>query len=201
LAENLDDPDDWKQAWRPVVDAIGQDVGDGGVRTGAGLIEAEDIRRYLEPLEFDCALHYDAAVARVHGFRNLVAPYTAILSFAAPPMWQPGERLFTSPERNAQPESAALTPTFPSFFPPFSGYFATDMDVDFSRPAQVGERLSRRGLKLVACDIKETRVGRGAFLKLETEVVNEDGEVLARVRAGIYLYQPHEPIACYGSMR
>ena len=68
--------EDWKQAWQPVVDVIGQNFG--SLMTGADEVSAAAIRRYLEPLEFDCALHCDAAVAREHGFDDIVAPNTVL---------------------------------------------------------------------------------------------------------------------------
>ena len=37
---------------------------------------------------------------------------------------------------------------------------------------------------------KETSVGRGAFLKWESDVVTESGEVVARIRIGTYAYVP-----------
>lgn len=58
---------DWKQDWQEVIDAVGQDFSDGQVHYGADAVEASAIRRYLEPLELDCALHHDAATAREHG--------------------------------------------------------------------------------------------------------------------------------------
>jgi acyl dehydratase len=65
------------------------------------------------------------------------------------------------------------------------------MELDFIRPVVAGERLGRRGYRLLACTPKETAVGRGAFLKWESEIVDEQGEVVMRMRAGTYAYQPH----------
>jgi len=44
----------------------------------------------------------------------------------------------------------------------------------------------------VACEPKETRVGRGAFITTETEIVAGDEEVVARIRTGLFLYTPRE---------
>lgn len=57
-------------------------------------IERSAVRRYLEPLEFDCALHYDPGFARLHGYEDVVAPVSALSTFAMGPMWCPGERIF-----------------------------------------------------------------------------------------------------------
>ena len=36
-----------------------------------------------------------------------------------------------------------------------------------------------RGKRLVACKVRETRVGRGAFVTIGAEIVEEGGDVLA----------------------
>src|SRR5258708_1089564 len=51
--------DDWKQAWQPMIDAVGTDFSDGAEVQGADEVERGAIRRFLEPLQFDCPLHYD----------------------------------------------------------------------------------------------------------------------------------------------
>jgi len=187
--------DDWQEAWGPVMRAVGTVGSDLGARAVAGIdrIEPGTLRRYLEPLEFDCALHHDEQVAKAHGHGGVTAPYTAALSFAMPAMWQPGDAtLFPEDSRDAQPARSAVKPVYPDYFPSFSGYFATDIDIDFVRPALVGDRLTRRGARLVSCEPKETRIGRGAFIKIESEVVTETGEVITRMRTGMYLYQSHQ---------
>lgn len=184
--------DDWKSTWQGVADVIGQDFGDGNTSWGPDVVEAGAVRRHLEPLEFDCALHYDRDVARQHGYDDIVAPYTSLLTFTLAPLWSPGQHLFTSAERDAQPHIAALRPNLPPQAPPITGYFAADIELDFLREVAVGERLGRRGNRLVDCKPKETRVGRGAFLTFESDVVSSKGDVVARTRSTIYCYLPHE---------
>jgi hypothetical protein len=183
--------DDWKDAWQGVIDAIGQDFGDGATLWGPDVVEAGAVRRYLEPLEFDCALHCDRDVAREHGYDDIIAPYTSGMAFTLQALWSPGQHIFTNAERNAQPHVAALRPNLPPQAPPITGYFAADMEIDFLREVTVGERLGRRGNRLVGCKPKETRVGRGAFLTFESEMVSSNGDVVARTRSSIYCYQPH----------
>ena len=186
----------WKAAWDTVVEAIGTDIGVGEAQEPADAIEAGTLRRYLEPLEFDCPLHNDKAVAQQYGYADVIAPFTAAISFTMPAMWEPGDPpLFESPDRDVQPERSAVKPQYPDFFPAFTGYFATDMDVDYLRPLHLGERVMRRGAKLIACEPKETRVGRGAFLKTEAEIVTDKGEVVALLRTGLFLYDPHQAAA------
>jgi hypothetical protein len=184
--------DSWQDEWRPVIDAVGRDFGDGETVWGADVVERGTIRRYVESLEIDSALHHDQAVARAHGHRDVIAPYTAALSFSLPAMWQPGEpALYDDPDPDAQPARSPINNQDMPLGPRTTGFFATDMAVDFVRPLTVGERVGRRGRTLVSCVPKETSMGRGAFLTWESELVTDTGEVIAKVRNGTYAYNPH----------
>jgi len=112
----------------------------------------------------------------------------SISTWAAAPVWEPGEQMFTSAERNALPARLSVKPAMPPGGPPVSNYFATDSEVEYLRPVLAGERLGRRGNRLIGCSPKETRVGRGAFLSYEWDVVTEAGEVVARQRATMFWY-------------
>jgi len=185
--------DNWASAWDPVMRAIGSPLIGGSPGSGpADAIELGAIRRYLEPLEFGCPLHHDRAAAQAQGYRDVITPYTSLLSFCMPPMWAPGDPpIFTDADRDAQPARSVVKPSFPDYFPPFSGYFATDIEIDFIRAVAVGERVARGEPRLAACEPKETRVGRGAFVTTEADIVTSEGEVVARVRTGLFLYTPH----------
>lgn len=184
---------DWAAAWQPMIDAIGRDFDDRPPQFVADPIEASCIRRFLEPLEFDCSLHVDRESARAHGYDDIVLPTSALPTFSLAPMWRPGEVLFTSEERNAQPARTAVTGVVTGLEPPTTGYFATNYDVEYLRPAVVGDQLLRRGARLIACKPRETRVGRGAFLTWETEIVNQRLEVVARLQTTFFRYNPHPP--------
>jgi hypothetical protein len=187
-----DSPAEWMQEWQEVIDAIGRDFSDGQARYGADVVERGAIRRYLEPLEFDCALHTDPDAARARGFGDVTAPYTGAMSWTTPPMWSPGRApIFTDPARNAQPARSPINNQNFPLGPRTTGYFATDIEFDFLRPVVAGERVGRRGYRLVACTPKETAVGRGAFMTWESEIVAGDDEVVTRMRVGTYAYQPH----------
>jgi hypothetical protein len=83
--------DDWVLAWQPAIEAIGRDFSS-GPREAIDEIERGAVRRYCEPLEFDCPLHHDAAVARRHGHRDIVAPWSGIpLTWTDSGQWRPGE--------------------------------------------------------------------------------------------------------------
>lgn len=180
----------WQDDWQPVIDAVGRDFGDGETVWGADPVERGAIRRYLEPLEFDCALHTDPAVARTAGFADVTMPCTGVIPWTLPAAWQPGETLFDSADRNAQPVRSAINNQDMPLGPTTTGFFGTEIDVDFLRPVVAGERLGRRGRRLLSCTPKETGVGRGAFMKWESEVVTEAGDVVARIRIGTYAYVP-----------
>jgi hypothetical protein len=188
-----DEDHDWKATWAPMIAAVGTDLSQGGALRGADPIERSAIRRYLEPLELDCPLHYDPEVARAHGFNDVTAPYTSVLTFTIPAMWQPGRPLFTSNERDAQPAYSPINGDELRIAPELTGFFATDIEMDFVRPPVAGEHLSRRGQLLLSCSPKWISVGRGAFLTLEAEVVTDDGEVIGRVRNTVFAYEPVGP--------
>ncbi len=158
---------------------------------GADPVERGTIRRFLEPLEFDCPLHYDKNVAKKHGYSDVIAPYSSLITWTIPPLWQPGETIFTSAERDAQPSYSPLTGVKTNLAPPTTGYFATDLEIDYLQPILVDDHLCQIGYVLLSCDPKETKVGRGAFMVWESEIRNQRGKVVAKTRMGTYSYNPH----------
>jgi acyl dehydratase len=185
------DPDTaWQATWEPLIAAVGTDLSAGRVTRGADPIERSTVRRYLEPLELDCPLHLDPDVARAHGHPDVTAPYTSVLTYTIAPMWRPGRRLFTSDERDAQPASSPIDGGTLRVAPWITGFFATDIELDFLRPPVVGDHLSRRGETLLSCSPKWISVGRGAFLTLQSDIVTDTGEVIARWRSTVFAYEP-----------
>jgi len=175
--------DDWRAAWQPVVDAVGGDFGDGEAIEGADAVDASALRRFLEPLEFDCPLHQEDGHA----------PLSSYFTFVAPPIWRPGgAAVFTSEERDAQPDGVGQRRFLTGLEPPHTGYFAADFELQPLLPVLVGDRLTRTGRTLVACDLKETSVGRGAFMTWEWEARNQRDEVVARFRNTMYVYNGPE---------
>jgi acyl dehydratase len=186
--------DSWQDEWRPLVDAVGREFGDGTVVFGADRVELGAIRRYVEPLEIDSPLHFDAEAARAHGYPDVIAPYTAAMPFSVPAMWHPGDPpLYVDADPDAQPARSPINNQDMPLGPRTSGFFATDISVEFVRPLVVGERVGRRGQLLVSCAPKETSMGRGAFLTWQSELVTDTGDVVGYVRTGTYAYNPHAP--------
>lgn len=189
---------DWQAAWQPMRARVGEDFGQADTSGGADVIEQGAVRRYLEVLEFDCPLHFDAALALTLGHATPTVPSTSLMSWSLPPMWSPGQPpVFTSDARNAEPERSPLRGVRPDGMPPTSAYMATDYEVDYLRPVHVGDRLARRGSRLVQCEPKETRVGRGAFTTWEYDIVDQHEDVVARCRFGVYHYNPHATVQAH----
>jgi hypothetical protein len=181
----------WMAEWQEVVDAVGRDFAEGEVTWGADPVERGAIRRYLEPLELDCALHTDPEVARAAGHADVTMPATGVIAWTIPAAWTPGHVLFDNDERDAQPVRSAINNAEMPLGPRTTGFFGTDIEVDFLRDVVAGERIGRRGRRLASCTPKETAVGRGAFLTWESEIVTETNEVVGRIRIGTYAYVPH----------
>jgi hypothetical protein len=181
----------WIRDWDVLVEHVGEDFGQAATVWGADVVEPGAIRRYLEPLDLDSAIHYSAEAARNAGYSGIIAPYTGYLSWAIPAMRNPGEEaLFESPERDSQPARSPINNEEPYPGPKTSGFFTASMDIDFNRPVVVGERLGNRGRRLISCIPKETSVGRGAFMSWENDIISDSGDVVAVVRNVVYAYNP-----------
>ncbi|WP_396333181.1 MaoC family dehydratase N-terminal domain-containing protein [Burkholderia anthina] len=182
------DSEAWKADWQRMIAAVGRDFDDRPLVFVADRIECSAVRRWLEPLEFDCALHYDRDVARRHGHDDIVVPVAALPTFALDPMWRPGDVLFDSDARDAQPSRSAVSGICCGLEPPTTGFFATDIDIDYLQTVTVGDCLMKHGALLVACEPKETRVGRGAFTTWQSQLINERLDVVARTRTTLFRY-------------
>ena len=186
--------DDWQEAWQGTVDSVGGDFSGGVQSTAVDQIELGAVRKFLEPLELDCPLHYDAATAQQHGYRDVLAPVAGISStWLDSGLWRPG---MGSRYPQAHPhidiprarEESMPEPPMPET----TAAFATDIEIEYFEPAVVGDRLTVRGRTLISCLPRETRVGRGAFMVWEREVVNQDGVRVALLRNGGYSYVANE---------
>ncbi|MFF5257930.1 MaoC family dehydratase N-terminal domain-containing protein [Actinomadura viridis] len=194
----------WEAAWRPLGERIGTEIDEPGIRYGPDPVETGAIRRWLEVLEFDCALHRDADVARAHGWAEVIAPYTSMWTFILPAVWEPDERpTFDGGSRNARPWRSAISDDVFPDAPPTSGMFGTGISIEFERPLYVGERAGSGPRRLLDCVPKETRVGRGAFMTFDRHVyavggrgaASDEPEPICRVEAQLYLYDPIPPAA------
>ena len=182
--------EDWTQAWQPTVDVVGQDFSGGIESTAIDEIERATIRRYCEPLEFSCPLHYDEEVARAHGYAGILAPHSGVSStWIDPGIWRPGEgtRYPLAHQHVDIPRVRGPVMPEPPEAPTTAG-FATDIEIEYHQPPVVGDRLTVKGRELMSCLPRETRVGRGAFMIWQRQVVNQRGELVALLRNGGYRY-------------
>jgi acyl dehydratase len=183
--------DDWQREWDVTAAAIGTDYG-GEPEEAIEAVELSSIRRFCEPLEFDCPLHYDAEVARAHAYRDVLAPWSGISqTFNRRGHWRPGmSTRYPAPDRDAVilDTELGVDPEPPS--PPYRSTFATDLEIEYHAPVCVGDRLTRTGRVLIGVVPRETSVGRGAFLSFEGRLHNQRGELVTVQRNGSYRYTP-----------
>ncbi|MDV6245361.1 FAS1-like dehydratase domain-containing protein [Rhodococcus opacus] len=188
----------WMREWDPVVESIGSDLltHEGTDPVGADPVDLSSIRRWCEPLEFACELHEDKDTAVGFGFADVIAPYTAIASFALPPVWGPGRSpVFEGVGRDAQPARSPVAAIALPDAPRTSGFFATEVENTYLRPVVVGDRVRRASRRLVACVPKQTRVGRGAFVTIESTLVDQHDEPVAINRSTYFYYSAAQETA------
>jgi 3-methylfumaryl-CoA hydratase len=152
--------------------------------TGADAVSAGDIRRKLEVIGFDCPLHDDAAAASDHGYRTIVSPVSMVRVWAMPPYWVPG-----LPPMGAEPMSTPI----PATTVPGEGdtMIATRIRTEHLAPVYPGDRISGTAV-LRSVTPKNTRVGPGAFLVVETTYSNQRGEIVSIETATLLRYQQNE---------
>ena len=187
--------DDWEQAWQALIDAVGTDFSPTATSVAIDQIERGAIRKYVEPLEMDCPIFYDEDVARAHGYEGIPAPTSGISqTWLETGVWTPQRELaWPTDDRDAPPpRSPAPEGAIPPPVPETTAAFATDIEIEYHKDAYVGDRLTNSGNRLISCVPKQTSVGRGAFQILESYVHNQDGELIATVRRGLYSYVPFE---------
>jgi len=185
---------EWQEAWQPMIDAVGTDFGADYSVVAVDEIEKGAVRKFCEPTEMDCPIFHDEATAKAHGYKGIVAPFSGISqTWVAQAFWSPGDQsLYQTPSRNETPnlmgtrQQGALKPPLP----PTSAAFATDIEIEYNQPAYVGDRLTQTGNRLLSVVPKETSVGQGAFMIYESYVRNQNGELIATIRRGLYQYNP-----------
>ncbi len=182
----------WIAEWDEAIAAIGRDFSGGQRHVAADDVERGAIRRYCEPLEFDCPLHHDEAAALAAGYRGIVAPVSGISSrWSRGALWGPGmPTRYPSADRDADMIRTAEARMTRLPVPRMPRTFATNVEIEYGDPVCVGDRLTSSGLRLVSVVPKETRVGRGAFVTTEGAIRNQRGELVATVRHGGFQYRP-----------
>ena len=182
--------------WDDLVAAIGQDFSTGEVTEAIETVDPSSIRKYCEPLEIDCPLYYDDEVARKHGFKGGIAPWSSFGAVSGGGFWKPGDGEiwdsadpdFTISGPGSRPRQRPGPQPRPMPMPETNSAAATDIEIEYFNPVYVGDRLRRRGNKLVSVAVRETRVGYGAFIVTESETHNQRGELVSKNRMGVYWY-------------
>jgi acyl dehydratase len=149
--------------------------------TGAEEISTSAIRRYVEAHEMASPLYHDAEVAREHGYDDVIAPWTMLLTASMPAYWSPGD----------PPLPAGALPPFmwTKLGLPGSEMVTTSVDLSFLEPLRPGDRISTT-YTIVRQTPKRTRVGDGLFVDFELEFRRQDGVLVAVERTSIYAYTP-----------
>lgn len=168
----------WEEAESFLGEVIGENV-------GVDAIELGSIRRWLEPKEFDCALHTDPKAARAAGYRDIVAPSTMVFTYGLPAYWSPGD---PHARMGDEPRQIPIPVIF-DVPAPCTLSFASSIDMEFFEPMLVGDRITRTS-RLVNIAHKELRVGKGAFMTQEDTYVNQNDRKVAVVLLTIFRFSP-----------
>ena len=167
-------------SWEETESFIGKPV---GISRGADAIELGGIRRWLEPKEFDCSLHYDAAAAQAAGFKDIVAPATMAFTAGLAPSWSPGDPAALPGEPGKQID----LPVIFSVPAPCNLSFATSVEIEFFEPMYVGDHITCTSI-LASVFRKQLKVGDGAFLRQEDTYTNQRGERVALANLDIFRF-------------
>lgn len=167
--------------WEEAEALVGSTI---SVLEGADPVSAADIRRKLEVIGWDCPLHTDAEVARSHGYDDVISPVSMARVWAMPSYWRAGEpRIVTQ----------AMTTPIPAAAVPGEGdtMIATGVRMEHLRPVLPGDRLTATAV-LKSVTRKTTRVGRGAFIVLESTYRNQRDEVVSVETVTLLRYRQAE---------
>jgi len=151
---------------------------------GADEVARSDIRRKLEVYCFDCPLHYDDAVARAHGYRELVAPVALTALWAMPAYWSPGEPVLYRPGVREQP--GGIRTDVPVTY---QGGVNTATEWEYFEPVYPGDAL-HGNWRLIEVKPRTTRLGEGVFLTVEATLFKRSGELVAKNRNTHYRFTP-----------
>jgi acyl dehydratase len=173
-------PGTWEQAEAMVGSTI-------ATLTGADAVSAGDIRRKLEVIGWDCPLHTDEASAREHGYETIVSPVSMARVWAMPAYWSPGQ-----PTLGGEPMSTPI----PASDVPGEGdtMIATNARTEHLAPIHPGDRISATAV-LKSVTRKQTSVGPGAFLVVETTYTNQRGEPVSVETVTLLRFTQQQPAA------
>jgi len=168
--------------WEETEAFLGKQVGQ---NTGADDVEKGSIRRWLEPKEFDCPLHYDEEAAKCAGHEGIVAPSTMVFTYGIPAYWQPGD----PHAKPGDPPKGIPIPVIFDVPAPCTLSFASDIEVEFFAPMRINDTITCSS-RLTDIKHKTLKVGKGAFMCQEDTYTNQAGETVAVSRLTIFRFVP-----------
>lgn len=148
---------------------------------GADPVSGADIRRQLEVLGWDCPLHYDADFAKQYGYRDIASPVSMARVWSMPAYWKPGEPRLVD-ETLTTPLAVTKVPG------EGAAIIATSVRMDYVEPVYPGDEIVATAV-LKSVTPKQTRVGPGAYLVVETTYRNQHGQAVAIENVTVLRYQ------------
>jgi acyl dehydratase len=148
---------------------------------GVDVATAGDMRRKLEVIGWDCPLHTDAEVARAHGYEDVVSPVSMARVWAMPAYWSPGTPRIGD-EAMSTPIAGAEVPGVGDTL------IATNARTEHHTPIYPGDRI-RGTAVLTAVSEKQTRLGPGAFITIQTTYTNQRDETVSVETVTLLRYQ------------
>lgn len=158
---------------------IGREHGFAGIDE----VSRNDIRRKLEVFCCDCPIYYDDKTAQAHGYRGRVAPVVLTPLWGMPAYWEPGEAIFYGPDLREKP--GGIRTDLPNVY---SRGVNTATEWEYFEPLYPDDHLSGNW-KLVEIKPRQTRLGDGIFLTVETSIFKQSGELVAKNRNTGFRYE------------
>ena len=152
--------------------------------SGVDDVTRSDIRRKLEVYCADCPIHYDADVARAHGYRGIVAPVGLTALWAMPAYWTPGEPILFRP--GVREQSGGIRTEIPITF---QGGVNAAASWEYFEPLYIGDRL-RGNWRLIEIKPHISRLGEGVMLTVEASIFKQTGELVAKNQNTHYRFTP-----------
>lgn len=142
------------------------------------------IQHWCETLEDGNPLYLDEDYAHSRGFGGRVAPPASVMTTLTMPFrwpWPPAGR---EPQRHIHYEIKELLGLPVGII--------SDIEVEYSAPVEVGDRISISQRLVSVSERKETRLGEGHFWTMDRLYWKQDGSLVARERMTAFGYGANE---------
>ena len=149
---------------------------------GADAVHPAGIRQKLEVLSFDSPLHRDETTARRHGYQGVPSPVSMTATWTLPAYWEPGDPSLG--DRSVMPPFPLVEVPAPG-----TGVMGTEVESEYFEPIYIGDRITCVN-RLVDIVHKQTRLGIGAFMTVESTYTKQTGEVVCIERFTSFRYTP-----------